>query len=548
MTTVRAPRARLRLPSLVVGMFVAVVAMAIWASPAAAHAVLERTTPANEETLKTAPDRIELHFSEPIGVAFGGVKAFGPDGSRVDAGAAKAVDDTVTLQLDAKAAGTYAISWRVISADAHPVRGAFVFHVERASGGDVSRERAEQAAATSRGLQIAFGVARFVTFAGILFGAGGILFACLIAPGWRPRFVTPLLAAALVAAASAFVLDAATAGGFSLGETMRWSVLREQAGSIYGQGSLLRIGTAAVLLVLALTHFRGGPGWLRWACAVAGVAALASFTWSSHARSAEPLELRLAADALHVIAAGVWLGGLLQVAAGAVLGRTGALQRFSNTALGCVIVVVATGLYASWGEIGLSRDAALDTAYGRLVVAKILLLIAIMPLAWVNRRRNVPSSRGAGSERGLARYVRGEIGIAVVIVALTAWLVAVEPAKTALRPELVEKTLQLRDGTIQLVVDPAAAGRNEIHVYMFTESAQPDDEVTAFTLTAEHEKDDIGPLDLGLAKAGPGHYSVNGATIPRPGSWRFVAQITRGRFDSERKSFTVEIAGGGDQT
>src|SRR4051794_11095846 len=113
------------------------VAVVLFAIPATAfsHASLLGTAPANDQVVKSAPSDITLTFSEHISVAFGGVKVFGPDGARVDVRGVAVDNDRVAVRMPKRIArGTYAVSWRVISADGHPVRGAFVFHVGAKSG------------------------------------------------------------------------------------------------------------------------------------------------------------------------------------------------------------------------------------------------------------------------------------------------------------------------------------------------------------------------------------------------------------------------------
>ena len=514
-------------------------------SSASAHAVLTSTTPANESQVKRGPDRIAMQFNESVSAAFGGVKVFGPDGARVDTGSVRSDGRAVEVPVRAKSPGTYAVSWRAVSADGHPIRGAFVFHVARRSGDTVSRDKARTASQVSRFEQVAFGVARFVAFAGLLVGAGGLLFSMVIAPGWRPRVSAIALVLAAAGSAASFVLDASIAGGFTVPETLRWSVLVEQAHLTFGLGALVRTVLALALAGVAALAVRRRPierRLIRWVIAGACVCAIASFAISGHARTADNALLRVLADMLHVTAAGVWIGGLVQLAFGAGVGRPEAVRRFSTAALVSIVVIIGTGLIAAWGEIGLSAEAALDTVYGRLVIGKMLLVAAVLPLGWLNRRNNVPAKGKPGNELGLARYVRGELALVVVIIGLTSWLVVTPPAKSMIAPKLVEKTVGLRDGSLQVIVDPAAAGSNNIHLYVFTESNQPDDEVTSLALTAEESRADLGPFEITLHRAGPGHFTVAEATIPQPGKWQFIAQVTRTKFDRERARFVVEIA------
>jgi copper transport protein len=115
----------------------AVVVIAI-VGPASAHAQLESTQPDPSSVLVTSPSQVILHFGEPVEIDFGSLRVIGPDGNRVDLGGTHhPPGDThaVAISLPAHLPnGTYVVAWRVISADSHPVHGAFVFSVGTASG------------------------------------------------------------------------------------------------------------------------------------------------------------------------------------------------------------------------------------------------------------------------------------------------------------------------------------------------------------------------------------------------------------------------------
>lgn len=136
----------------------------------------------------------------------------------------------------------------------------------------------------------------------------------------------------------------------------------------------------------------------------------------------------------------------------------------------------------------------------------------------------------------------GEIGILVLVVAATAWLIQSPPARTEVRPKLLDRTVQLDfGGSVQVVIDPARAGRNEIHLYFTGEDGRIDDEVTGVELTAAGGGRGIEGLDLGLLASGPGHFTTSGKTIPFAGTWSFLLDVERGRFETEAARFSAEI-------
>ncbi len=517
---------------------------------ASAHAELSGTQPANEATIEEHPDEVTITFTENVRVVFGGIKAFGPDGERVNEGEATADGEVVTVPIDTEAVGTYAIAWRVTSADGHPIRGAFVFHVEERSDDSVSREEALAASKGSRAKDIAFGIARGALLLGVLVAAGGVLFGALAAGSWWPRWLGASLALTVIALLATYVLDASIAAGLSIGDTLDPEVLREEAKSVYGRATLIRAGVTLLCVVVALVVVRSSR-WrqrsMRLVATVPFLALAASLSLSGHAVGEGLTVLRLPLDMLHSIAAAAWIGGLVQLVpwSRATPVDAAVLERYSRLALGSVVVLVVTGSWASYEEIGLSFEALVQTTYGRLVLAKVGLLVATLPIANLNRVRTVPAVREGrdGSADRLRSYVRIEFGLLVLVLAATAWLIQTPPAKVQLRPDFVEKTVELSGGgTMQLILDPAAVGTNEMHVYVFDAQLQPDDEITELRLTAFNDERDLGPLEIDLPPGGPGHFTSSSATIPFDGTWRFEVSARRSKFDESRASFTARVA------
>ena len=106
------------------------------AGAASAHATLVATTPGNGASLDRAPARVALRFDEPVETVSGAVRVFDATGAPVTVGAARQLTDLeVAADLpDDLGPGTYTVAWRVVSADSHPIRGAFVFAVGRPVG------------------------------------------------------------------------------------------------------------------------------------------------------------------------------------------------------------------------------------------------------------------------------------------------------------------------------------------------------------------------------------------------------------------------------
>jgi copper transport protein len=255
----------------------------------------------------------------------------------------------------------------------------------------------------------------------------------------------------------------------------------------------------------------------------------------------------------------VWVGGLVALVAAVPAGtrrlpgpdRTrllaAVLLRFSPLALWSVAVVLATGIAQSLVEID-AWSQLTDTAFGRAVLIKLVLLLVLVGLGAINRRRNVPRFRAlaeAGETPGedgvvLRRTLRAEVAIMAVVIAVTGALGGYPPAKSvAAGPFSV--TTSIGPEQLQLTLDPAKPGSNELHVYLLDpKTGAQFDRTKTITIEATQPDKGIGPLTLDAEKAGPGHYVVSSAVLGAPGTWKIRVVSLVSDFDEYEK--TVDVA------
>lgn len=423
------PAAPLRLLGALV---LALACLATLPADASAHSHLLLSKPAADAVVADAPDRVELLFSGTVVAAEGSVQVFAPDESRVDVDAASPRrGERIAQRIRAETPGTYGVAYRVSSEDGHVITGAFTFVVGTASAGASGDAAAasRDAARIDRGVQVAFSVVRFVELFSLLVAAGGGIFACLVAPGWRPRFVLPALFVLLTSYATSFVLDAAIVQG-SLPQALRLDALRDAMRTPFGLSVQVRALVAAVAIppTLLLRARADLPLASRVPLAVVFAGLAASLSITGHAVTTEPTVLRLPLDMVHVIAAAAWAGGLVQLAALAPFAsaHVRSIARFSGIAFASVVVLFATGAYATVAELGLRPAQLVDSEYGRLVAGKLLLFAGTVPLAWNNLRSFVPAitARPLDARRMLRQYVARELALLLFVVALTVWLIA----------------------------------------------------------------------------------------------------------------------------
>lgn len=524
---------------------------------ARAHAVLIKTEPGNDAVLPETPRQVVLRFNEPVETAFGSVRVYDAAARRVDAGEVTQPDErSVAVALDGVLGrGTYTVTWRAVSADSHPVSGAFVFHVGApgASPAGIAGLLDED---TPHTVRVGLTIARFVDFALILLVAGGS-----VALAWTlatvreavrrrlTRVVAVAAGALALVALAGIVLQGAAAGGFGLGEALRWSVVRAVLETRFGQVWVAQAGIATVVAVFALAWARGAGRRLGGAAAVA--AGLLPLTPALAGHASVSGFVSMVADAVHVGAAAVWTGGLAFVVM--ALAWSGerrwplaarAVPRFSQLAVLSVAALIVAGAVNGYLQVRALRGLW-ETTYGLLLVAKVGLVLPLLALGAYNNRYAVPRlAREIASPLEQRRFLRAasaELGLVVAIVSVTAVLVAEPPAKATVAPRgpyAVETTIGPL--TANVVVDPARAGANVVHVYLLDRSGRPAD-VAELRLAATLPSRRIGPLRFTAHPLAPGHYAVHGADLALAGDWQVRLQARLGEFEAIEKTIPIPI-------
>ncbi|WP_020574260.1 copper resistance protein CopC [Actinopolymorpha alba] len=469
-------------------MLVACLAVMLTAGPASAHAELVMTTPGNGSVLTTPPKQLVLRFSEAVEVGLGKIEVFGPNGKRIQVGQLihpHNERETISATLRGPLTpGAHTVAWRLTSSDSHPVQGAFVFSVGSGTatpaptpapaGGPVPAQAAPAQATPGQAgpaqdggglVGVIFGITRAVAFAGLalLVGTSAFLIVCWPAGTTDPR-------ARRLLRAGWFTLAAATGVGLlvygpyaaqlPLGRMVSPSVLAETLSTRLGLAfgvRLLLLGLAAVGLAFLLRHPQRGEAagwWSRWwrpLGVLVGASVLAA-TWSvaNHSGVGVQAPFTMAADVVHLVAMSVWIGGLVAMAVVLLPARKAeavrpAVLRFSTTALVCVCVLVVTGTYQSWRQVG-SFSALAGTDYGGVLLLKLALVLLLVGLAvgarsWVRRqdqpavaplaRRPWEAQESTPEVASLRRSVITEACVAGLVLALTAVLVDTEVGRTA---------------------------------------------------------------------------------------------------------------------
>ncbi|MGW2283587.1 copper resistance CopC/CopD family protein [Streptomyces phaeochromogenes] len=382
------------------------------AGPVSAHSAVRETTPGEGTVLKSAPKQVTMTFTESVGITDDSLRVLSPENRRVNAGDtehASGRSDTVRVPLDGGLAdGTYTVAWRVVSADSHPISGAFTFSIGKPSE-TMASVSAEPAVNPASGAL--YDIARYAAYAAValLIGAATFVLVC------RPDSAEPLRG---LVRAGWWVLVASTAAlllirgpyerGTGPSTLLDPELIENTLTSRPGWALLARLALLAGAAVFLVRLGRGAAAETEGpetdgpekeqvrpkpvVLAVGGVLAVGlAVTWAAaeHASAGIQVPLAMTSSVLHLLAMAVWLGGLAALLT--TLHRSEALipaasvARFSRLAFASVVVLVLTGVYQSWRGLG-SWDAVFDTSYGRILVAKVCAVVLLLAAAGFSRR------------------------------------------------------------------------------------------------------------------------------------------------------------------
>lgn len=525
---------------------------------ASAHASVITSTPVDGQSVPTSPSEISVTFSENVSTLSGGLSVLNADGKSVALEPTQIVNGrTLTAAPSTTLTdGTYVVTYRVLSADGHPVNGSLLFGV-----GAGALDRSAKPAATDDSTWESVGtLSRFLLALSALVAAGTAFFLAFVhdrAPDrWRiVPFVRIGTILALFGAIGVVMSQAALLTGKGAGASTDTNVLRDVLSENLGWSiALLMIGLAVVHLSTDISATKVS----RAFALTGGLAVTASFAVWGHASELAPRALSLLADFVHATAAALWLGGIVGLAmvltlrsADAVASTAQILGRFSMVALVSVIALIIAGTTLTLTGSGEHLGSLLTTTWGQLVVAKIALTAIIILLAAWNRRSLVPAivepttdpAVRADRWHSLLRTVRIEALVIVVVIGLTSVLVNTPPARTAVVSKVspVAITKRVDTGEITLSVSPAIVGPNRIETVMTDGTGQPFGVANTMTLEFSQPSAGLEPITRQVSATSPGVFVYDGNELSIPGDWNITIAIRTGDFSEQRTSFEVPV-------
>jgi len=566
----------------------AIIAVALIAGTATAHAQYVSSTPGPNAILPSPPTKVSITLSEAIQAGSGNITVRNTTGSQFAVPPLTLSSDGRTMSVGLKPGGpcVYTVAWTAVSAvDGHVTAGAFSYAVQNPDG-TLCNAPFVQPNSSGPPVSAAEVALRFVSFFGLSVALGVVvLVAFMWLPAGRDPDVRSLPGYGL---GLQVLLNTGRMSAFAFGTSMvgLWAL----ATGLEGAAGLLAstyLWSIAIRLVLAVGLFfflsrefararRGipdAPAKTLLASLAFGAAALVAGSIGTHAAADPQLAvIGVAANAAHLAGIALWVGGLVGIVAvrtflreteAAPLARI-VLGRFSRMAFYAVGLVLGGGVVLALLLVR-TIDALIGTAYGWVVLGKVALFAPMIAFGAYNRYRLIPRTAGSdqpvSAVRRLVGNVRFEAGLGVSILVLAGLLTAMQPSVSlvAAGPVVldVQQTVDDLRMDFQIIPYPTVPGvyTFEMFVYNATSGREFDfgrNGTLRFTLC---DPDLPGCVPVSgfppqIAKFdGPhgNHFIIaSSAALSRAGTWKIDTEFER--FDAPlpnvRATFYVSIRGG----
>jgi copper transport protein len=402
----------------------AVCAAALLALPssAGAHAALLTATPSSGKVVRQAPRTLTLAYDEEVVPHYARVSVIGARGKNL-AGAPHVTGSTVLVPLRSAPKGSYTVRWRMVASDdGHATEGAFSYGVRA--------KPLPPGPLSSLNLPVAPEVLAWLQFVGIVLTGGLLSFGMARASRASLWLAAAGAAVALHAALFAFLVGAyPIVGGGGVSSFVNTEIEPIRVGTHFGQAWMAM--TFAWLFVLGLIvsawAYPGQRDRLLAGAGALGLAIAFGLSWASHPDSHGALAL--IADYVHLLAAALWLGGLIAIglAVRAVprSAREDAVRRsiiqFSRLAAPTVAVVALAGVYLALRELP-SVSALVSSGYGVTLLIKAAIAGGALAIGGYHRRFVVPRLAAGAPIALIRRTLMLEAGVLLAVLALAAVL------------------------------------------------------------------------------------------------------------------------------
>jgi len=507
-------------------------------SQAFAHAALTGTSPKDGDVVQAIPSQLSLSFSEPVSpLALNLIK---PDGTTIALEDFVLRDRTVDIEPPQDlGAGTHVLTWRVVSEDGHPVGGSVIFSI-----GEPSAAPLPVAEQIDPAVRAGLWITKVMLYLGVFFGIGSAFAAIWLVPQSRSGSAVAVVAIITGAVGTALSpglqgLDALGAAASRFFDPLMWATGMSTS---YGRTVVLLL----VALVSALLALKAGCTWSRLLAVFGLLGGAVALSLSGHASAAEPQWLMRPAVFAHAAAITFWIGSLLPMGIALRTGATDAtiaLRRFSKAIPYVLLILIASGLVLA--AIQVQRPAALiETAYGRLLLAKLILLVLLFGLAAFNRWKfTKPAEKSEPVARPhLVRSILVETLLVLAIFGIAAgWRFTPPPRSLAIAAaQPAEMHIHTTKAMADVTVLPGRTGLVSVSAVLMTGEFGPLD-AKEVTFVFSNPQAGIEPFRRKAEKPGDGIWRADDVVLPLPGKWTVRLDILIADFDLARIQGEIEI-------
>ncbi len=518
------------------------------------HAVLLGSTPAAEASLDVSPKEIIFNFNENVGPIF--IKVLDRTGKEVGNPGEWRVDgnDVLMSLNDELPNGTYIATYRVISADTHPVGGSVVFAVgeEVASMGDVASAGGE-----TSGWVIPVAINRYIQYGAMLLAAGAALFIVgMSVPGAVEPSVYKMGRTSAAVAAVTYVL----ALGFGGAEMMLGGPTAIFSMDAWSQSMASTLAPSALIgipgLLVLFIAFGKGPEGKSSPLLIAGAAiAVASFLVTGHAATAAPVWLMAPMVAVHLFCAAFWIAALYPLAKTAQVAEVteagAVMTQFSERAVWTVGALFLSGAVITWIQVEGPQNM-LTTDYGLRLTAKIAIFVMLLGLAAMNKMVLTPAleKSDAAASGKLRRSIKFEYAAMVLIIGAAVSLTLATPPRATMDMEGGGGmamgggfTTSVIKGkyTAEVSVDPAGTTASNMVMVTFRDDAGNPVEMVDVTISWALPTAGLEGIDGRGEMVIPGMYHFMFDQLIIPGEWDARIDAFVDDFDKQIFRTTVPI-------
>ena len=504
-----------------------VLALAFIPGIASAHAILESSSPEASTLLASSPTEIRLDFDEQVEATLGDVRIYDSEQREVSkSNTERSASDTsvVTAEVPTLKNGVYVVVWRVVSADGHPVTGAFPFEIGTKSTGTSAAllEEVLNRTETTSPLGNPMSALRLLGFLALilLVGCVSLLWRSPLLGNARVRKTLQYSSVSIaVSSLGLLFMQGPYTAGKSWGSLLDSVLIGDVMQTRLGLALFIRVICAFAWGVIAITASASVSR--RWRISVIATAIITITTYaaSGHQSAGTLPGIFVPLDMIHLAAISTWVGALLALA---VVSKGNNVEneakRFSQMATWSMPLVVVTGVVQGLHLIG-GISTITQSSFGKLLLVKTLLVVGVV--AFGSKARATLQS---GSFSSITKIIRWESTLVVLVLAVTSLMVAQSP-NTMPKTPISYSATKVQNGIVaELSVVPAVVGTAEVHVILTPPggSLTPAKSVTVqFDLPARN----IPAIPVSMTEIGPNHW-IGIVQFPFSGAWNMNTRVS----------------------